>query len=107
LLRTKNYVYLLSPESDADKSVFVKELKENEDKLDIISKEKIFGFNYFFKLQFLRNFKTLVYLPFAICIPFIGFVKMVFNRFFLPVTINIINSEAISSSTTCRIVDLS
>ena len=43
LTRTKNNVYLLAPESDADKSIFVKELEENEDKLDIITKEEIFS----------------------------------------------------------------
>lgn len=43
LTRTKNNVYLLSPESDSDKSIFVKELEENEDKLDIITKEEILG----------------------------------------------------------------
>lgn len=43
LTRTKNNVYLLVPESDSDKSIFVKELEEDEDKLDIITKEDIFG----------------------------------------------------------------
>ena len=43
LTRTKNNVYLLAPESETDKSVFVKELEEDMDKLDIITKEEIFG----------------------------------------------------------------
>ncbi len=42
LTRTKNNAYLLSPENNADKSVFVKELEENIEKLDVISKEDIF-----------------------------------------------------------------
>lgn len=43
LTRTKNNVYMIAPEAEADKSIFVKELEENIEKLDVISKEEIFG----------------------------------------------------------------
>ena len=39
LTRTKNNTYLLVPETD--KSIFVKELEEDEDKLEIIDKKLI------------------------------------------------------------------
>lgn len=42
LTRTKNNVYLLSPDSEADKSVFVKELEEDIDKLEVIDTSELF-----------------------------------------------------------------